>query len=150
MSDFINIKVKKLPHFPLDSKLEYATQFSSGIDLIASVKGDVTLNPFERKIIESGISLELPEGFEAQVRSRSGLALKNGIAVLNSPGTIDNDYRGEIKIILINLGNEPVIISRGMRVAQLVFARVQQALLVEVEELSQTQRNDGGFGSTGC
>ncbi|MFO7701731.1 dUTP diphosphatase [Psychroflexus maritimus] len=127
----------------------YETELSAGVDLRAQVETPVTLKPFERKLIKTGLFIELPKGTEAQVRPRSGLALKKGISVLNSPGTIDADYRGEIGVILINLSNEAFEVNQGDRIAQLVFASYQQAQFIEVEQLSETQRGEGGFGSTG-
>lgn len=127
----------------------YETELSAGVDLRAQVETPVTLKPLERKLIKTGLFIELPKGTEAQVRPRSGLALKKGISVLNSPGTIDADYRGEIGIILINLSNETFEVNQGDRIAQLVFASYQQAQFIEVEQLSETQRGEGGFGSTG-
>lgn len=129
----------------------YATAESSGLDLIAAVEQDICLKPGERALIATGITIALPEGFEAQVRPRSGLAAKNGVTVLNTPGTVDADYRGEIKVILINLGQEDFVVSRGMRVAQMVIAPVTRAELVQQQEpLSEdTARSSGGFGSTG-
>lgn len=127
----------------------YETELSAGVDLRAQVETPVTLKPLERKLIKTGLFVELPKGTEAQVRPRSGLALKKGISVLNSPGTIDADYRGEIGVILINLSNEAFEVNQGDRIAQLVFASYQQAQFIEVEQLSETQRGEGGFGSTG-
>jgi dUTP pyrophosphatase len=127
----------------------YATAGSAGMDLHAAVDTDVTIAPGKREMVAAGISIELPEGFEAQVRPRSGLAAKNGITVLNTPGTIDSDYRGEIKVVLINLGDTPFVVSRGMRIAQMVIARHERAVLVEAETLSETERGAGGHGSTG-
>ena len=127
----------------------YETELSAGVDLRAQVEAPVTLKPLERKLIKTGLFIELPKGTEAQVRPRSGLALKKGISVLNSPGTIDADYRGEIGVILINLSNETFEVNQGDRIAQLVFAQYQQAEFIEVEQLSETQRGEGGFGSTG-
>lgn len=127
----------------------YETELSAGVDLRAQVEAPVTLKPLERKLIKTGLFIELPKGTEAQVRPRSGLALKKGISVLNSPGTIDADYRGEIGVILINLSNEAFEVNQGDRIAQLVFAQYQQAEFIEVEQLSETQRGEGGFGSTG-
>ncbi|WP_461831461.1 dUTP diphosphatase [Aquifex sp.] len=143
------LKVKKLPHardLPLPS---YATPHSSGLDLRAAIDKPVKIKPFERVVIPTGLIIEIPEGFEGQVRPRSGLALKKGLTVLNAPGTIDADYRGEVKVILINLGSEEVVIERGERIAQLVIAPVQRVDVVEVEEVSPTERGEGGFGSTG-
>ncbi len=145
----IRIKVKRLPHardLPLPS---YATPLSSGMDLRAAVEKPILLKPLERAVIPTGLVLEIPEGYEGQVRPRSGLALKKGITVLNAPGTIDADYRGEVKVILVNLGSEEVLIERGERIAQLVIVPVTRAVLEEVEEVSRTERGEGGFGSTG-
>ncbi len=144
-----NVKITKLPHgedLPLPA---YATKQAAGADLLAAVDSDITLAPMERKLVPTGIALALPEGYEAQVRPRSGLALKNGITLLNTPGTIDADYRGEIKLLLINLSNENFVVSRGMRIAQLIIAPVAQVSWQEVETLDDTQRASGGFGSTG-
>jgi dUTP pyrophosphatase len=127
----------------------YETSASAGLDIRAFIEGKCTLNPGERKLIKTGLFLEIPEGFEAQVRPRSGLALKNGITVLNSPGTIDADYRGEIGVILINHSSEIFEINSGDRIAQLVFAKVEQAVWYETESLNETERGAGGFGSTG-
>lgn len=147
----IKVKVKRLPHaegLPLPA---YQTPQSAGMDLLAALpegKG-VKLKPLERALIPTGLAFELPAGTEAQVRPRSGLAIKNGITVLNSPGTIDADYRGEVSVILINLGNATVTIHRGDRIAQMIIAPVVQATLSEQKDLSQTARGAGGFGSTG-
>ncbi|HLV39131.1 dUTP diphosphatase [Xanthomarina sp.] len=127
----------------------YETIASAGMDLRASLSDSVTLKPLERAIVKTGLFIELPIGFEAQVRPRSGLAAKNGITVLNSPGTIDADYRGEIGVILVNLSNENFTIENGERVAQLVIAKHERADWLEVKELSETSRGAGGFGSTG-
>src|SRR5690554_5080049 len=127
----------------------YETIASAGMDLRASLSDSVTLKPLERAIVKTGLFIELPIGFEAQVRPRSGLASKNGITVLNSPGTIDADYRGEIGVILVNLSNENFTIENGERVAQLVIAKHERADWLEVKELSETSRGAGGFGSTG-
>ncbi len=143
------VKIIKLAHgadLPLPA---YATEQSAGADLMAAIDADITLAPFARMLIPAGIALALPAGFEAQIRPRSGLALKNGITLLNTPGTIDADYRGEIKVLLINLGQEDFVISRGMRIAQLVIAPVAQVKWQQVESLDETQRSAGGFGSTG-
>ncbi|RLJ69887.1 deoxyuridine 5'-triphosphate nucleotidohydrolase [Hydrogenivirga caldilitoris] len=145
----VRIKVKRLPHAEGIELPSYATQHSAGLDLRAALEEPVTLKPMERALIPTGFIFEIPEGYEGQVRPRSGLAVKKGITVLNSPGTIDSDYRGEVKVILINLGQEDVVIGRGERIAQLVIAPVSRVELVEVEELSATARGDGGFGSTG-
>lgn len=127
----------------------YATPLSAGMDLKADIDEAVTLGPLERTLIPTGLYIALPEGTEAQVRPRSGLAAKHGITVLNTPGTIDADYRGEIKVILVNLSNEPFTIEPGERIAQMVIARVEQAELVDVEILGDTERGADGFGSTG-
>ena len=127
----------------------YETSASAGLDIRAFIEEKCTLIPGERKLIKTGLFLEIPEGYEAQVRPRSGLALKNGITVLNSPGTIDADYRGEIGVILINHSAEIFEINSGDRIAQLVFAKVEQAVWYETESLNETERGEGGFGSTG-
>ena len=127
----------------------YATEFAAGVDLKAVLPSPIVLKPLERKIIGTGLKIALPVGYEAQVRPRSGLAAKHGISVLNSPGTIDSDYRGEVKVILINHGDEPFEINDGDRIAQMVIASVVQATVIAVEELDTTTRGAGGFGSTG-
>ena len=129
----------------------YATPHSAGVDLLAAVgQGEeIVLRPMERALIPTGLAMALPEGFEAQIRPRSGLALKHGITCLNSPGTIDADYRGEIKIMLINLGAEPFVITRGMRIAQMVVAPYVQVAFAPTDTLPPTERGAGGFGSTG-
>ncbi len=137
----INRSAHDLPH--------YETEASAGMDLRANISEAVTLKPLERSIIKTGLFIELPIGFEAQVRPRSGLAAKKGITVLNSPGTIDADYRGEIGVILVNLSNEDFTIENGERIAQLIIAKHERAVWEQVEELSDTVRGSGGFGSTG-
>ena len=127
----------------------YETKASAGVDLRANLEVPVTLKPLERELIPTGLFIELPVGYEAQIRPRSGLAIKKGITLLNTPGTIDADYRGEIKIILANISNEEFIVNDGERIAQMVIARHEQAEWIEVEELKETSRGDGGFGSTG-
>lgn len=127
----------------------YATPQSAGMDLRANIEDPITLRPLERRIVPTGLYIALPEGYEAQVRPRSGLALKHGITVLNSPGTIDSDYRGEIGVLLINLSDTPFVINAGERIAQMVVARQEQAELIEVEELDDTERGAGGYGHTG-
>lgn len=127
----------------------YETDGSAGMDLRANLTEPVMLKPLQRALIPTGLYIELEKGYEAQVRPRSGLALKKGLTILNSPGTIDSDYRGEIKIIMINLSNETTIINTGERVAQIIFAKVEQVSLKEVDELSETNRGEGGFGHTG-
>ena len=128
---------------------KYATQDSAGIDLLAAISEDITLAPMQRKLVKTGIAIALEKGYEAQIRPRSGLALKHGISLVNSPGTIDADYRGEIGVILINLGDEDFTIKRGDRIAQMVIAQYSQAEFIEVETLDETARGAGGFGSTG-
>ena len=127
----------------------YETASSAGMDLRAFVDDDVVLKPFERKLIPTGLYIELPDGYEAQIRPRSGLAIKSGITVLNSPGTIDADYRGEIKVILINLSKDEFTIKSGDRICQMVIAKHEKAEFVEVNEISETERGAGGFGHTG-
>lgn len=144
----MRVKIKRLDGNNLEMP-SYETHKSAGMDLKACIDENIIIKPMERKLIKTGISIALPESFEAQVRPRSGLALKNGITVLNSPGTIDADYRGEIGVILINLGSEDFTIERGMRIAQMVISPIVQADLIEVEELDETKRGKGGFGSTG-
>ncbi len=127
---------------------KYQTAFSAGMDLYANLDEPVTLKPLERKLIATGLLMELPQGYEAQVRPRSGLAIKNGITVLNTPGTIDADYRGEIGVILVNLSAESFTVNDGDRIAQMVIAKHETAIWDEVDELSETDRGEGGFGST--
>jgi dUTP pyrophosphatase len=143
------VDVQRLPHgadLPLPS---YATTQSAGLDLMAAVQGEVTLAPGGRQLIPTGLAIALPVGFEAQVRPRSGLALKHGITVLNSPGTIDADYRGEVQVLLINHGEAPFVIKRGDRIAQMVVAPVTQIAWKPVTQLDETERGSGGYGSTG-
>ena len=128
---------------------EYATPLSAGLDLRANIDVPVTLHPMERRLIGTGLYMALPPGFEAQVRPRSGVGLKHGITVLNTPGTIDADYRGEIKVLLVNLSNEPFVINEGERIAQMVVAKHEQADFTLVSELDETERGDGGYGHTG-
>lgn len=145
----MKLPVLRLAHaadLPLPS---YATEGSAGLDLLAAVDEEIALNPGERKLVATGIAIALPLGFEAQVRPRSGLALKHGITLINSPGTIDSDYRGEIKCPMINHGDEVFRITRGMKIAQMIIARHEIAELEEVSELSASARGAGGFGSTG-
>jgi len=143
------LDIMRLPHaadLPLPS---YATEGAAGLDLLAAVDADVELKPGTRALVPCGIAIALPHGFEAQVRPRSGLALHHGITLLNAPGTIDSDYRGEIKATLINHGEAPFRVLRGMKIAQLVIARHETAELNEVRELPASERGEGGFGSTG-
>lgn len=127
----------------------YATKGSSGMDLRASLDEEVTLQPLERQLISTGLYIELPMGYEAQVRPRSGLAIQNGLTCLNSPGTIDADYRGEIKVILINLSSEKQVIHNGDRIAQMIIQKVEQVDLIEVKQINETERGQGGFGHSG-
>ena len=143
----VPVQVKRLPHGEGLSLPAYATAGAAGMDVVSAET--VTLAPGARHAVATGLALAIPPGYEVQVRPRSGLALKHGITVPNTPGTIDSDYRGELKVILINLGSEPFVIQRGDRVAQLVLAPVVQAAWAEVDELDATARGEGGFGSTG-
>jgi len=147
----VTIRVVPLPHFEGLAMPAYETADAAGMDLRAAVEdfAPVTLEPGHRAMIPTGLTIALPPLHEAQVRPRSGLAAKHGITCLNSPGTIDADYRGEVKVILINLGQEPFVIKRGERIAQMVIAPVTRATLVQVETLDETTRGAGGFGSTG-
>ena len=145
----LRVKVKKLPHFgdlPMPAK---QSPGSSGIDLCACVESSVVLSPGQSALVPTGISLGIPPGYEGQVRPRSGLALKKGITVLNTPGTVDSDYRGEVCVVLINHGPQEVRIRRGERIAQIVFCAVCDPVIEEVEDLEQTLRGPGGFGHTG-
>lgn len=128
---------------------EYATEYSAGMDIRANLSEQIILAPLQRALISTGLFLELPKGYEAQIRPRSGLALKNGITVLNSPGTIDADYRGEIKVVLINLSESEFVIQNGERICQMVIAKHEQVLWSEVDMLESTNRGEGGFGHTG-
>lgn len=145
---FLTLKVKTLENFKGDLPA-YETEYASGFDVRAQLNEPLTLNPGERSLVPTGLSFEIPVGYEIQARPRSGLAIKKGISLVNTPGTIDADYRGEVKIIVINLGQEPVTIESGERIAQLVLCPVYQAKLVQVDELGDTKRGAGGFGSTG-
>jgi dUTP pyrophosphatase len=145
----MNIQFKKLPHaedLPLPS---YESEYAAGMDVRAALDEPMELSPGSRQLIPTGLKMALPEGYEAQIRPRSGLAYRNGITMLNTPGTIDADYRGEVKVLAVNLGDEPFVIHHGDRVAQMVIAPVTQARIEEVENLSETERAEGGFGSTG-
>lgn len=128
---------------------EYQTEGSAGMDLRAYLQEEINLKPLERKLIATGLFIALPEGYEAQIRPRSGMAYKHGLSVLNTPGTIDTDYRGELKVLLVNLSNEEFIVKPGERIAQMVVAKFEQPHLIEVQKLSSTKRSAGGFGSTG-
>ena len=150
-SERVEVRITRLPHgadLPLP---EYQSALAAGLDLLAAVPADAPLElaPGARALVPTGIAIALPSGFEAQVRPRSGLAARHGITVLNTPGTVDADYRGELQVILVNLGAEPFVVSRGMRIAQLIVAPVQRIKLVEVDALDTTVRAQGGFGSTG-
>lgn len=149
MSKTVPVSVRRLPHgadLPLPA---YETAHAAGLDLPAAVEADLVLPPGGKALVPTGLAIALPEDFEAQIRPRSGLAAKHAVTVLNSPGTIDADYRGEIKVILINHGAEPFTITRGMRIAQMVVAPVARAQWLECDELPETARGEGGFGSTG-
>lgn len=145
----LKVYIKRLPHnedLPLP---QYMSSHAAGMDLCAAVADEISLAPGERRLVPTGLAIALPDGYEAQVRPRSGLALKKGISVLNTPGTIDADYRGEVGIILINLSQDNFAIKRGDRIAQMVINKIEQPVLVEVEELEETSRSAGGFGHTG-
>lgn len=149
MSDTVTVKIRRIgspgsAHLPC-----YMTEHSAGMDLHAALSEDVVLSPGERILIPTGIAIELPDGYEAQIRPRSGLALRHGVTLVNSPGTIDPDYRGEIAVIMINHGMEPFSVTCGDRIAQMVFTRFVRADLIEVGELGVTSRGEGGFGHTG-
>ncbi len=147
--DRLRLRVRRLPHaadLPLPSP---ASPGAAGLDLRAAVVEDVLLRPGERSLVPTGLVLELPEGYEGQVRPRSGLALRHGVTCLNSPGTIDSDYRGEVAVILANLGSEPFVVKRGERIAQLVVARCARIEWEEADSLQDSERGSGGFGSTG-
>ncbi|MCC6272848.1 MAG: dUTP diphosphatase [Deltaproteobacteria bacterium] len=143
------IKIKRLTEVPGFSPPAYMSAGAAGMDLCAALEKPVLIRPLERALLPCGFSMELPEGYEAQVRPRSGLAIRHGLTCLNSPGTIDHDYRGEVKVILINLGQEPFEIKSGDRIAQMVIQRVERAEIEVVEELNASARGAGGFGSTG-
>jgi len=147
----IDVKVMQLPHGRGLDLPAYESEQAAGMDLRAALAEgeEVTLAPGARAMVPTGLAIALPSGFEAQVRPRSGLAAKQGVTVLNSPGTVDADYRGEVKVILINHGDEPVVIDRGMRIAQMLFAPVTRGVFAAVESLDETERGAGGFGSTG-
>jgi dUTP pyrophosphatase len=142
----IQVRIKKLRPTSIPC---YMTEHAAGVDLHAALESEFILHPGERALVPTGIAIEIPPGFEAQVRPRSGLALRHGIALVNSPGTVDADYRGEIGVILINLGSAPFTVTNGERIAQMVFARYERAEFIEVEKLGQSDRGTGGFGHTG-
>lgn len=143
----MNVQIINKSKHPLP---EYATELSAGMDIRANLQESKTLLPLERALIPTGLFMAIPEGYEAQVRPRSGLAIKKGITVLNSPGTIDADYRGELCVVLINLSNEPFVIEDGERIAQVIFARCEQATWEPTDKLGETERGAGGFGHTGA
>ena len=142
----IKIKVVNLGHQPLPT---YATEESAGMDLRANLDGPIVLHPMERRLIPTGLCIELPRGFEAQIRPRSGLALKHGVTILNTPGTIDSDYRGELKVLLVNFSTEDFVVNDGERIAQMVIARHETACFEEVDVRDETERGTGGYGHTG-
>lgn len=143
---FMNVNIiNKSKH----SNPVYSTIHSAGLDLRANLETSITIKPLQRVLVKTGLFLEIPEGYEAQIRPRSGLALKKGLTVLNSPGTIDSDYRGEIGVILINLSQEEVLIEDGERICQMIFAKYEKVDLMNVDQINETQRGDGGFGHTG-
>ena len=142
----VKIKVVNTGHQPLPA---YATPQSSGLDLRANIEAPITLHPLERRLVPTGLHIALPDGYEAQVRPRSGLALKHGITVLNTPGTVDADYRGEIMVLLVNFSNEDFVVKDGERIAQMVIAQYAKATFESVEVLDETERGEGGYGHTG-
>ena len=145
----VEVRIRRLPHaegLPLPA---YATDGAAGADLCAAVDAEMVFEPGDRAAVPTGLVLEIPEGYEAQVRPRSGLAIKAGLTIVNAPGTIDSDYRGELKVLLVNLGSDSVSVGRGDRIAQLLIAPVTRASFIESEALSLSERGDGGFGSTG-
>jgi dUTP pyrophosphatase len=145
----IEVRILRLPHAEGLLLPDYATKGAAGADLCAAMDSDLVIEPGERAVVPTGLVLEIPDGYDGQVRPRSGLAIRHGLTVVNAPGTIDSDYRGELKILMVNLGSEPATIGRGERIAQLVIAPVTRAVFVESAELSPSERGDGGFGSTG-
>lgn len=148
MSD-VTVRIQQLPHGTFLPLPEYATAHSAGMDLMAAVEAPLTLMPMQRMLVPTGIAIALPDHYEAQIRPRSGLAFKHGISLVNTPGTIDADYRGEIKVLLINLGQENFIVTPAMRIAQMVVAPVSRVAFESVRSLDDTERSAGGFGSTG-
>ncbi|MBB6253543.1 dUTP diphosphatase [Nitrospirillum iridis] len=149
MTSPVTVAVTRLPHGKDLDLPAYATAQAAGLDLLAAVSAPVVIAPQGRALVPTGLAISLPVGFEAQVRPRSGLALKNGVTVLNAPGTVDADYRGEVGVILVNLGEQPFTVERGMRIAQMVIARHERVQWNEVDNLDETARGAGGFGSTG-
>ncbi len=149
MNQEVEVTIKTLPHFDGLELPRYMSEGASALDLTAALSQEVCLKPGQRALIPTGISIAMPHGVEAQIRPRSGLAIKHGITMLNSPGTIDSDYRGEIQVIAVNLGQEDFVITRGMRIAQMVISQVIKAKLTLVDNLDATARGHGGFGHTG-
>jgi dUTP pyrophosphatase len=150
MSSPVTVRVRRVRAHPEPLPLpRYESELAAGLDLRADIDGELAVGPLARVAVPTGLALALPPGYEAQVRPRSGLALRHGITLLNSPGTVDADYRGEVKVVLVNLSQEPFTLRRGERIAQLVVAPVSRAALVELEVLDTTERGEGGFGSTG-
>ena len=145
----VEVRIRRLPHAEGLQLPAYATDGAAGADLCAAVDEELTIRPGERAAVPTGLVLEIPDGHEGQVRPRSGLAIRAGLTIVNAPGTIDSDYRGELKVLMINLGSDPVSINRVERIAQLLIAPVTRASFVESEALSVSERGDGGFGSTG-
>lgn len=149
IEDNVDLLIERLPEakdLPLPA---YATPGSAGMDLMAAVDEDITINPGKRRLVPAGIRIAVPQGYEAQIRPRSGLAIKHGIGLVNSPGTIDSDYRGQVQVIMINLGDDPFVIHRGDRIAQMVICPVARAVMIESDGLPDTKRGEGGFGHTG-
>ncbi|MGE5415337.1 MAG: dUTP diphosphatase [Acidobacteriota bacterium] len=149
MAAELTVRIERMEHSTGLALPEYMTEGAAGVDLYAANEELVNIAPGKVALIPTGLKIEIPQGFEAQVRPRSGLALKHGITVLNTPGTIDSDYRGEVKVIVINLGDKEYIVQRGERIAQMIFCRVERAIFTEVESLQETARGAGGFGHTG-
>jgi len=145
----VEVRIRRLAHAEGLSLPGYKTAGAAGADLCAAVEDDLIIEPGKRVAVPTGLTVEIPGGFEGQVRPRSGLAIRHGLTVVNAPGTIDSDYRGELKVLMVNLGSEPATVARGERIAQLVIAPVTRAVFVESAELSSSERGDGGFGSTG-
>ncbi|UCG65462.1 MAG: dUTP diphosphatase [Deltaproteobacteria bacterium] len=149
MMDTVIVKVKRSDSHPDLPLPFYQSDGSSGLDLQAAITQEITLQPGDIRLIPTGLSISFPKGYEAQIRPRSGLALQHGLGLVNSPGTIDSDYRGEIRVIAINWGKEPLTIKRGDRIAQIIISRVSRAIIEEVQELDPTERGEGGFGHSG-
>ena len=150
MTETVTVAVRRLPHGQGLDLPTHATEGSAGVDLLAAVETTILLAPGQRRAIPTGLAIALPLGFEAQIRPRSGLALRHGLTLMNTPGTVDADYRGEVQVILVNLGSESVVIERGMRIAQMIVARHARVAWTETDTLPETGRGSGGFGSTGA